>query len=140
MYRRIIYVIAAVAVFAVAAGPALAAKGGNGTSGSTITLVTLGSSTFSAASTAGPAVGDNVTFDVKTAATDRPYILLNCYQGRTWVSTAQGFYSATNPPVFTLASPGWTSGAASCTARLGMLNADGTRFTDLAATTFSVSG
>ena len=141
MYRRIIYVIAAVAAFAVTAGPALAAKGGGtGASGSTITLVTLGSSTFSAATTAGPSVGDNVTFAVQTSATDRPYILLNCYQGRDWVSTAQSFYSSTNPPIFTLSSSGWTSGAAQCTARLGKLNADGTRFTDLASTTFSVSG
>jgi hypothetical protein len=141
MYRRIIQIILATAVFAVAATPALAAKGGNTGSGSTITLVTLGSSagTLSAQS-ASPKVGDNVTFDVQTAATDRPYILLNCYQGRNWIYGAQAFYSSTNPPIFTLSSSGWTSGTAECTARLGKLNADGTRFTDLASTTFSVSG
>jgi hypothetical protein len=141
MNRRIIQIIVATAVFAVAATPALAAKGGNaGTSTSSITLVTMGSSALSAASSTSPRVGDNVTFDVQTTATDRPYILLNCYQGKDWVYSAQGFYSATTPPVFTLSSRAWTSGSATCTARMGKLNADGTRFTDLASTDFGVDG
>ena len=143
MNRRIIHVIAATALFVGAATPALAAKGGNSGSGSSsITLVTLGSTgnTFTAQATSAPRVGDNVTFDVQTTATDRPYILLNCYQGGEWVSTAQSFYSASNPPIFTLSSSAWTSGSASCTARMGKLNADGTRFTELASTTFAVSG
>ena len=144
MFRRISHIIVATAICAVAATPALAAKGGNSGSGSTssITLVTLGATgnTLTAQATSMPRVGDNVSFDVQTTATDRPYILLNCYQGGTWVSTAQGFYSASNPPVFTLRSSGWTSGAATCTARMGKLNPDGTRFTDLASTTFDVAG
>jgi hypothetical protein len=141
MNRRIIQIIIATAVFAVTAAPALAAKGGNaGNSTSSITLVTMGTSAFSALAATSPTAGDNVTFSVQTTATDRPYILLNCYQGEDWIYTAQGFYSATTPPVFTLSSSAWTSGSATCTARMGKLNADGTRFTDLASTDFGVNG
>ena len=143
MNRRLMLVIAATALFVGAATPALAAKGGNSGSGSSsITLVTLGSTgnTFSAQATTAPRVGDNVSFDVQTSATDRPYILLNCYRSGEWIYASQGFYSASNPPVFTLSSSAWTSGGANCTARLGKLNPDGTRFTDLASTDFSVSG
>jgi hypothetical protein len=143
MKRRIVHVIAVTALFVGAATPALAAKGGNSGSGSSsITLVTLGSTgnTLTAQASTSPRVGDSVTFDVQTSATDRPYILLNCYRTGEWIYASQSFYSATNPPLFTLSSSAWTSGGADCTARLGKLNADGTRFTELASTSFTVNG
>ena len=83
-----------------------------------------------------------MAFDVSTNATDRPYVLVNCYQNGTWVYAGQaGFWAgALFGQNFTLASTSWTSGAATCTARLGALNADGTRFRELASTSFNVTG
>jgi hypothetical protein len=70
---------------------------------------------------------DQVTFEVYTTATNRPYVLLNCYQSGTWVSTASGgfFPESPWPPNFTLASGAWTSGAGDCTATLYMVTSNG---------------
>ena len=133
MHRtRTILTLAAMSLF-LAVSPALAAKP---TSSSSIKLVLLSASVGS-----GPHWGNQVTFAVSTTATDRPYVLLNCYQSAVWVYAAQaGFYpSYPFSQVFTLASTAWTGGASDCKARLGKLNAYGTKFTELASTSFHVS-
>jgi len=70
---------------------------------------------------------DQVTFDVSTTATDKPWVKLNCYQSGTWVSTSTAGFFAAYPwaPNFTLASGGWTSGAADCQATLYMVTSNG---------------
>ena len=125
-------------VLAVTAGSVFAAQGGKGGS-SSIDLVMV-SARIAAADAAGPSHGDTVTFDVKTDAT-RPYVLLNCYQSGDWVYAAQaGFWAdALGGQNFNLDANSWSSGAANCTARLGALNADGTRFRELARTSFDVA-
>lgn len=126
-------------VLAFTAGSVLAAQGGkSGSSSINLVLVSAG---IAAADAAGPSHGDTVTFDVKTNATDRPYVLLNCYQAGDWVYAAQAGFWASYAwgQDFILAADSWSSGAASCTARLGTLNADGTKFRELARTSFDVS-
>jgi hypothetical protein len=133
--RKISLVLTAVTALAVAS-TAVAGSGG-GKSTSNISLVVLSSARTA---DSGPRYGDEVTFAVSTTATDRPYVLLNCYQGDVRVSGGQaGFWASYPSKTFVLTSPSWTSGAAECTARLGSLNADGTRFRELASTSFSVS-
>jgi hypothetical protein len=109
-------------------------------SSSSISLVIVSGQTAAAAATASPTYGSQVTFAVSTTATDRPYVLLNCYQNGVWVLAGQaGFYDLYPfGQNFTLASTAWTNGAADCTARLGSLNPDGTRFRELASTSFHV--
>ena len=118
---------------------ALAGKphgGGGGTttgSGGTISLVLLNSTDGLAHQ------GQQITFNVATTATDRPYVQLNCYQGGAWVYTASVGYFPDYPwsKDFTLASTSWTSGAADCTATL-YTTKDGTRTTTLATLGFHV--
>ena len=119
----------------VAASPALAG-GRNSTS---ITLVTLSGASVTTAA-ASPSFGDQVTFAVSTTATDRPYVTLNCYQGGSWVYAAQAGFWAGYPggQTFTLAAASWPGGTADCTATVGVLNSDGTKFRELATTTFHV--
>ena len=113
------------------------AGNGNQRSSSSITLVQLSSARTAES---GPVYGDQVTFDVSTA-TDRPYVLLNCYRSGEWVYAAQaGFWASYPSKTFTLAAASWGGGPADCTARLGSLNNDGTRFRELASTSFSVTG
>ena len=120
----------------VAASPALA----GGHNSSSISLVMLSGASVTT-STASPSFGDQVTFDVATTATDRPYVTLNCYQNGQWLLSGQaGFYAEYGyGQVFTLASSSWTSGAGNCTATVGVLNADGTKFRALASTSFDVT-
>ena len=104
-----------------------------------------GSSNLAAASSLSARYGDEVTFAVSSSATDKPYVLLNCYQGSSWVYSGQaGFYASfpsyPNSLMFRLSSSAWPGGAADCKARMGMLNADGTRFRELASTSFHVDG
>jgi hypothetical protein len=72
------------------------------------------------ASTAEPSYGDQITFEVSTTETDRPFVNLRCYQGDAFVADGwHGFFASYVPePVFTLRSDYWTGGAADCTARL----------------------
>jgi hypothetical protein len=93
------------------------AKGGKpvlGTGDSTIDLLTPDSADGVAY------VGQHVTFDVHTTATDFPWVTLDC-----WVNGVQIYHQSLSWAVgtlysrtFTLASNGWTSGAADCTATL----------------------
>jgi hypothetical protein len=130
---RTILTLAATSLL-LAVSPALA---GTPKSSSSISLVMFSVSAIGT----GPHWGNQVTFAVSTNATDRPYVLLNCYQNGKWVYAAQaGFYpSYPFAQRFTLASTAWTGGAADCTARLGALNAYGTKFRELASTSFHVS-
>jgi hypothetical protein len=129
--RPIILAIVATSLL-LAAAPASASKPAHSTS--SIGLVLLNSADGL------PHYGEQVTFRVSTSATDRPYVLLNCYQNGVWLYAAQaGFYAAyPYSQVFVLASTAWTGGAADCKATLGVNNAYGTRFTMLASTTFHV--
>jgi hypothetical protein len=131
--------VLSVAVLALALVPAvgLAAKGGNGAQGgggkpggggggstSTLTgpVMVVDSNANHAANW-----NDQVTFNVSTNATDRPYVLLNCYQSGRWVSTSSVGFFPEYPwaPTFTLASGAWTSGAADCIATLYMVTSNG---------------
>jgi hypothetical protein len=130
--RTILTLVATSLLLAVS--PALA---GTPKSTSSISLVMFSASAIGT----GAHWGNQVTFAVSTNATDRPYVLLNCYQDGGWVYAAQaGFYpSYPFAQGFTLASTAWTGGAADCTARLGTLNPYGTKFRELASTRFHVS-
>ena len=134
--RRQIIVLTLVAASLVLATSSLA---GGGKAGSSITLVMSDSSDFSASAITAPTYGDHVTFDLVTTA-DRPYVTVNCHQGTNWVYAAQAGFWADYPggQDFNLAASSWPGGAADCTATLGVLNADGTKFRALATTTFHV--
>lgn len=131
--------IAVVVAFAASlVGSSALAGNARSNSNSSISLVLLSSRVTT--ESANPRFGDQVTFAVSTTATDRPYVVLNCYQGGAWVYTAQAGFYAVNPfgTTFTLASGWWTGGQADCTATLGMNSAGGTKFTRLASTSFHV--
>jgi hypothetical protein len=132
-----------VGMLLIASAPA--AAGGWKSSSSISLVVVSGSSDLAAASSLSARYGDEVTFAVSSSATDRPYVLLNCYQGSSWVYSGQaGFYpsfpSYPNSLNFRLSSGVWAGGSADCTARMGSLNPDGTRFRELASTSFHVDG
>ena len=131
-------------MFGLIAGTALAAKGGKGgggkpgSGGDTTSSLTLRMVVDQSAD-GGPNWNDQVTFDTSTSATTRPWVLLNCYQSGAWVSTSTAGYFPEYPwaPNFTLASGGWTSGAADCIATLYMTTSNG-RSKNLATLTFAV--
>ena len=115
---------------ALAAGSAIAAKpagGGGGAAKSSLALVVLdqGARTVEGATAH---FGGQVTFDVSTSETTRPWVDVQCVQGgtvvyRQWHGMFDSYYTEPN---FTLGPTGyWTGGAASCTARL--VNKDGGR-------------
>ncbi len=86
---------------------------GNGGGGGTISLVLLNSTD------GWPHVGQKVTFNVSTTATNYPWVTLYCYQGGTLVYKASnGIFPTSLGQDFTLASNSWTSGEADCTAYL----------------------
>ncbi len=121
--------------FGLIAGTAFAAKGGNGGGkggpgkpGGDGGSSTLAVRMFVYQNADGkPNWNDQVTFDVSTTATDKPWVRLDCYQGGAWVSTSSAGFFATYPwPAnFTLSSGGWTGGAADCTATLYMTTSNG---------------
>lgn len=107
------------------AGNALAAKGGGGGS--------KGGGKAGSGTIAGPVVvqdangnglanaGDQVTFQVTTTASDRPFVGLRCWQGSTWVYDGYvGYFDDyLFDQRFVLGSGYWQSGTeAVCTARL----------------------
>jgi len=119
-----------------AVSPALA----GGRNSNSISLVMASDASVLSTTASGPSYGDQVTFAVTTPSTDRPYVILDCYQGADWVYAASAGFWADYPggQVFTLAAGSWPGGAADCKATVGVLNADGTKFRALASTTFSV--
>jgi hypothetical protein len=107
-------VAAALIAVLVLAGGALAAR-----STSSLNLVVLSSSRTTASIPAEPSFGGQITFDVNTSES-HPSVNVRCFQDGSWVYDGwQSFWPGYVPePIFTLSSLYWTSGAASCTARL----------------------
>jgi hypothetical protein len=142
MLRRIAFATSLAAALTLT-GVAVAASGAgsNKTSSSSISppiVLSTGTPTAAPASTTAPSYGDTVTFDVSTTATTTPFVNLNCYQNGALV--AQGwatFFAGGTPGSFGLASPIWKSGAADCTADLGMFSNNG-KWKVLASTSFHV--
>jgi hypothetical protein len=142
MLRRIALATSFAAALALS-GVAVAANGAgsNKTSASTISppiVMSAGTPTAAPASTTAPSYGDTVTFNVSTTATTTPFVNLNCYQNGALA--AQGwatFFAGGTPGSFGLTSPIWKSGAADCTADLGMYSKNG-KWNVLASTSFHV--
>jgi hypothetical protein len=118
------------------AGTALAAKGGgkpaSGSSSLSVVLVVSADATISH--------GDTITFAVSTTATTRPFVSLVCRDGSTGLLQASAGFFPDYPwsTEFRLASSAWTSGGATCDARLYSTK-DGTRTTTLATRSFAVA-
>jgi hypothetical protein len=142
MLRRIAFATSLAATLALT-GVAVAANGAgsNKTSASSISppiVLSATAPTAAPASTTAPSFGDTVTFDVSTTATTTPFVNVNCYQNGALV--AQGwatFFTGGSPGTFGLSSPIWKSGAADCSADLGMYSKNG-KWTVLASTNFHV--
>jgi hypothetical protein len=119
------------------AGTALAGK-----PSSSLRLVFVSSSptTALASAAAEASYGSDVTFDVSTSETNRPFVNLRCYQDGAFVYDGwHGFFASYAPePNFTLASSYWLGGAADCTARLVEWSRNGRERT-LASLDFHVS-
>jgi hypothetical protein len=128
-------IVSGVVGVAILAGTAFAAK-----PSSTLGLVVLPPEGISAAATSQPSHGDEITFDVSTNQTDRPFVSVRCYQGGTFVYDGwHGFFASyASDPIYTLASTYWTSGAADCTARLVYFASNGRERT-LASMDFHVT-
>jgi hypothetical protein len=121
------------------AGTAFAGKpSGSGTSGSGSLTVKM---VADANGNGSPDVGDTVSFNVSTTATDKPWVKVNCSQGGSWVYTSSaGFFAAYAwAPNFTLESTMWTSGAADCTATLYKVGSNG-KISNLASLGLGVGG
>jgi len=123
------------------AGTAFAGKGGGhtaggSTSGGTITLANP--LVVDNNDNGKPNFGDVVTFDVSTTATTQPYVNLVCSGGGIAYDSWRGYFAGSLDTNwnFVLGSGGWTSGAADCTAWLGMYTKRG--FQRLASTGFHV--
>jgi hypothetical protein len=136
--RKAFIALTLVAVVAIVAGPATAGgkggtrgkPGGGGTSSLSLVLVN---------STDGlPHHGQDVTFNVSTTATDRPFVSLNCYQDGVWVYAASRGFFPDYPwsQNFTLSND-WFTSEGDCSARLYMMK-DGSRSTTLATLDFHV--
>ena len=123
------------AAFAGKGGKPGGGGGGTTTSGSGLAVAMVVDQNGNGA----PNWNDQITFDVSTTATTKPWVKLNCYQNGLWVSTSTaGFFPAYAwAPNFTLASGGWTSGASDCTATLYMVTSNG-RSRNLASLSFHV--
>jgi hypothetical protein len=142
MLRRTAFATSLVAALALA-GVAVAANGvgSNKTSASSISppiVVSAGAAAAAPTSTTAPHFGDMVTFEVTTSATTTPFVNLNCYQNGALA--AQGwatFFAGGAPGAFGLSSPIWKSGAADCTADLGMFSRNG-KWNVLASSSFHV--
>jgi len=122
--------------------PTLSAKGGGGgkpggTTGGTGTL-TLRMVT-DANGNGLPNWKDQVTFDISTTATTQPFVDVACSQNGVLVyGSTGGFFDSYRWPwtkTFTLSSPSWQGGAASCTAKLYYLS--GTSNVVLGSTSFT---
>ena len=105
------------------AGPYLASTDGQQANTATIT----------------PSFGQSITFDVSTTATSNPFVNVNCYQNGVLVMNSwSAFFPGGTGQDFGLYSPAWQSGAANCTADLGMLASNG-KWKVLASMSFSVT-
>jgi hypothetical protein len=119
---------------------AFAGKGGshgNGTTTGTSTI-SLAPLVYDANGNRLPNFGDTVTFNVSTTATSQPYVNLLCSGNGVGYNSWRGYFAGSLDSNwnFVLSSGGWTSGAADCTAWLGMYTKQG--FQRLASTSFHV--
>jgi len=135
------FVVLVLAVLALALVPtAVAGKGGNGGKpGGGSSSISLAPLVYDANGNGVPNHGDTVTFNVSTTATNQPYVNLLCYQnGVLGYNSWRGYFAGSLDTNwnFVLGSGGWTSGAADCTAWLGMYTKQG--FQRLASTSFHV--
>jgi hypothetical protein len=85
-----------------------------------------------------PNWGDTVMFNISTTATAQPYVHLVCSGNGVGYDSWKGVFAGSLDTNwnFVLSSGGWTSGAADCTAWLGMYTKQG--FKQLASTSFHV--
>jgi hypothetical protein len=136
--RRQTTVAAGLAITLIVSASAAAVAGKSGGTSS----VTLHRYVQSAAAiTSEPSFGEQVTFDVETSRTARPWVLNECYQRGERVSAeVHGFFDGYMfGEVYTLGpTDRWTGGSAECTAKL--LSDDHNRTQVLATTSYSVSG
>jgi hypothetical protein len=136
--RKTFIALALVTVVALVAGPATAGgrgggKGKPGSGGSSSLSLVLVNSTDGL-----PHHGQDVTFNVSTTSTDRPFVSLNCYQDGVWVYAASAGFFPDYPwsQNFTLSND-WFTSAGDCKVRLYMTK-DGSRSTTLATLDFHV--
>jgi hypothetical protein len=82
--------------------------------------------------------GDTVTFNFSTTATAQPFVHLVCSGNGIGYDSWKGVFAGSLDTNwnFVLGSGGWTSGAADCTASLGMYTKQG--FKQLTSTSFHV--
>jgi hypothetical protein len=116
--------------------PAMAARGGAGKGGGGSTT---GGGTISINETAPYHFGQTITFTVSAPGVAQPYVLNQCRQNGTVVSSElHGIFDGyIFGQWFTLGPTGmWTSGAADCTAQL--MDYSGRKPAVLASTTFHV--
>jgi hypothetical protein len=132
--------IVALAIALAAVPAALAGKGGHGGGGTTSTGTSSITGPYMITDTGTPGVsfGDTVTFNVSTTATAQPYVNLLCSGNGVGYNSWRGYFAGSLDSNwnFVLGSGGWTSGAADCTAWLGMYTKQG--FQRLASTSFHV--
>ena len=133
-----IAVAATIAVSLVFAGSAFAGKTVSSSIAGPYIVSATTTSQLAGASTTAPQFGQTITFNVSTTATSNPFVNVNCYQNGTLVMNSwAAFFSGGTNQNFGLYSPSWQSGAANCTADLGMLSSNG-KWKVLASTSFDV--
>ena len=91
------------------------------------------------AGTQGLSFGDTIQFNVSTTATAQPYVNLVCSGNGVGYNSWKGVFpgSLDTNWNFVLGSGGWSSGAADCTASLGMYTKQG--FKVLTSVSFHVN-
>jgi hypothetical protein len=130
----------ALLVTLVAVPAALAGKGGGRNGGSSSSSTITGPLMVVDNNGDGlPNRNDTVTFNVSTTATAQPYVHLVCSGNGVGYDSWKGVFAGSLDSNwnFVLSSGGWTSGAADCTAWLGMYTKQG--FKALASTSFHVN-
>ena len=138
MLKKAALSLSLLALFAFA-GTAVASKTSASSSITGPYLASATGSPLTAASATTAQFGDTITFNVSTTATNNPFVNLNCYQhGALVMNSWSAFFPGGVNQNFGLYSPSWHSGAADCTADLGMLTSNG-KWKVLASTSFSVS-
>ena len=132
-------VIVVLTIMAIAVGTSAIAAG-RGANASSVTLKRLDQTT-GAATTAALSFGEQVTFEVVTSQTSKPWVLNECFQGGTRVSAEiHGFFDGyLFGEIYSLGPTDlWSSGSADCTAKL--LSDDHNKTKVLATTSYHVNG
>jgi len=111
-------------------------KSSSSSIGSPVVVSTAVGTVATATATTSPTYGDTITFDVSTTEMD-PYVDLKCYQNGAQVSEGWAAFRVGAERTFVLDSPLWSSGAADCTADLGVFANNG-KWKVLATTSFHV--